>query len=195
MRMPALLVERHIDHRNAINHLDQTTIVAIDLRLEEDALHLLVETRILQQQIDDVHEAPYTGVGMEAATEEDQGPQRGHIRLEEIHAPGHPSPERVATLNLPCLERDHHLLRREKHHHTAERGRPLEEKGYLHRPERDTRDASFPLPEIRVPDSRTRVFTVIPNALLLHHDALSTPLASPPRFLLVAHHRMFIQTG
>ncbi|CAD6585202.1 MAG: hypothetical protein ASARMPREDX12_001933 [Alectoria sarmentosa] len=44
MKMPALLVERHIDHRNAINHLDQTTTVAIDLRLEEDALHLLVET-------------------------------------------------------------------------------------------------------------------------------------------------------
>lgn len=103
--MPALLAERHIDHQNAIHHLDQTNIVAIGLPLEEDALHLRMETRILQQQIDDVREAQHTGVGMEAATEEDQGPQRGHIRLEEIHAPDHPSPEYVATLDPPCLER------------------------------------------------------------------------------------------
>ncbi|KAF6219834.1 hypothetical protein HO133_003659 [Letharia lupina] len=101
MRIPALLVGRHIDHQNAIHHLGQTIFVAIGLRLEEGALHLRMETHILQQQIDDVREAQHIGVGMEAATEEDRGPQRGHIRLEEIHAPDHPFPEHVATPDLP----------------------------------------------------------------------------------------------
>lgn len=101
MRTLALWEERRIDHQNAIHHLGQTIIVAIGLRLEEGALHLLMETHILQQQIDGVREAQHTGVGMQAATEEDQGPQQGHIRLEEIHAPDHPSPEYVATLDLP----------------------------------------------------------------------------------------------
>ena len=104
MRILALLAERHIDHQNAIHHLGQTTIVAIGLRLEEGALHLRMETRTLQQQIDDVRGVQHTGLGMEAATEEDQGPLREHIRLEEIHAPDHLSPERAATLDLPCLE-------------------------------------------------------------------------------------------
>lgn len=103
-------MERHTDHQNAIHHLGLIIIVAIGLRLEEDAPHLRMETRILQQQIDDVHEVQHIGAEMEAATEEDQGPQRGHIRLEEIHVPDHPSPEHVATLDLPCLERDRHLL-------------------------------------------------------------------------------------
>ncbi|KAL9134914.1 MAG: hypothetical protein Q9175_003901 [Cornicularia normoerica] len=127
--MPALLVEKHIDHLNAIHHLGQTAIVAIGLRLEEGALHLRTETHILQQQIDDVREAQHTGVGMEAATEEDEGPKRGHIRLEEIHALDHPFPEPVATLDLPCLKRGRHILREEKHHRIEDRERPLNEKG------------------------------------------------------------------
>ena len=110
MIMPALLVERHIDHQNAIHHPDQTTIVAIAPRLEEDALHPVMETHILQYQIDDVREAQLTGVGMEATTEEDQGPLRGHIPLEETYALDRPSPECVATPDLPCLELGHHFL-------------------------------------------------------------------------------------
>lgn len=74
MRVLAPWEERHIDHQNAIHHLGQMIIVAIGLRLEGGALHLRMETHILRQQIDDVRGAQHTGVGMEAATEEDQGP-------------------------------------------------------------------------------------------------------------------------
>ena len=142
MKTPALLAERHTDHQNAILRLVQIIIAAIGLRLEEGALHLRMETRIVQQRIDDVREARHTGAGTEVATEEDQGPQRGHIRLEEIHVPDHPSPELVATPDLLSLERDRHFLPRENHRHTTDRGRLLNEKESLHQPGRDTRDVS-----------------------------------------------------
>ena len=101
--MPALLVERHIDHPNATHRRGQTTIVVFGLRLGEGAPHRRMETHILQRQIDDVHEVQHTEVGMEAITERDLGPQPGLIRLEEIHAPDHPYPERVDTLDRQSL--------------------------------------------------------------------------------------------
>ena len=78
---------------------------------------------------------------MQSATEEDQGPPRGHIRLEETRAPDHPSPESVGTLDLPYPERDRRFMPREKHRRTVDHDRPLNEKGYFHQIESDTRDA------------------------------------------------------
>ncbi len=169
--------------------------MAIGLRLEEVELHFRMETHTLQQQIDDGREAQPTGAGMEAATEEDQGPQRGRIRLEDTHAPDHPFPERVGTLDLLRLERDRHSLSRENHRRTADRGRPLSEKGYPHQQGRDTRGGIFLLPGIYALGSRTNTITVMLNALLLQYDALSMPLGLPPLSLLVALRLMCTQKG
>ena len=169
--------------------------MATGLRFEEGALHLLMETHTLQQQIDDVREAQYIGEGMQAATEEDQGPQRGRIRLEETYASDHPSLEHVGTLDLPCPERDRHFLSRENHRRIVDRGRPLNEKGYFHRLGRDMRDANFLLPGTHGPGFRRITTTVMQIALLLQYGVLSMPLASLPRSLLVALHLIFIQKG
>lgn len=48
MRMSVLWAERHIDHQSETHSLAQTIIVATGLRLEEGALHLRMETLILQ---------------------------------------------------------------------------------------------------------------------------------------------------
>ena len=129
MATAALLEGKHIDHLSAIHQHGQTAIVAIGLRLEEGALHLRTETHTPQQQIDDAHEAQHTRVGMEAATEGDQGHQRGHIRLEEIHEPGHLCPELVATLDLPDVSQGRHVLWEENCRHTEDNVHHLNEKG------------------------------------------------------------------
>ena len=195
MRIPVLWAERHIDRQSEIHHLAQTIIAAIGLRLEGGELRLHMGIHILQQQVGDVREAQHTGKGIQVATEEDQGPPRGHIRLEETRAPDHPSLDRVGTLDLPCLERGRHILSREKRRRTADRGHPLSEKGYFHQAERDTKDASFRLTGTRELGSQTRTTTVMPNALLLPYDVLSMPLASPLQYLLVALPLIFIQKG
>lgn len=145
MRITVLWAERHIDRQSEIHHLAQTIIAAIGLHFEGGELRLRMGTHILQQQLGDVREAQHTGTGIQVTTEEDQGPPRGHTRLEETRAPDHPFPDRAGTLDLPCLERGRHILSREKRRHTADRGHHLSEKGYFHQAERDTKDASFRL--------------------------------------------------
>lgn len=195
MRIPVLWAERHIDHQSEIHRLTQTVIAAIGLRLEGGELRLRMGTHILQQQVGDVREAQHTGKGIQVATEEDQGPPRGHIRLEETRAPDHPSPDRVGTLDLPYLERGRHILSREKRRRTADRGHPLSEKGYFHQAERGTKDANFRPTGTHELGSQTRTTTVMPTVLLLPHDVPSIPLASPPQYLLVALPLLFIQKG
>lgn len=164
-----------------------------DLRLEEGALHLRMETHTPQQQTGDGREAQHTGVGKGIATEEDLGPQQGHIHREETHALDHPYPERVGTLDLPCLEQERQFLVRESHLHTADRGRPLNERGYLHRQGRGTRDVISLLPGTHDPGSQTRKTTNKLNAPPLQYDVLSMPHASPPQSLLVDLRLTFIQ--
>lgn len=132
---------------------------------------------------------------MQAATEEEQGPLRGDIRLEETPAPDHPFPESVGTLDLLCAERDRHFLSREKHRRSADHDRPLNEEGYFHQIGRDTRDVIFLLIGTHAPDFRTRTTIVMPTALLHQCDVLSMPLASLPQSLPVAPRLISIQRG
>lgn len=132
---------------------------------------------------------------MQAATEEEQGPLRGHIRLEETRAPDHHFPESVGTLDLLCAERDRHSQSREKGHRTADRDLPLNEEGYFHQIGRDTRDVIFLLIGTHDPGFRTRTTIVMPTALLLQYDVLSMLLVSLPQSLPVALRLISIQRG